>query len=135
MVKLTESAIENLAIELLESQGFQYLYGPDIAPDGSSPMRSSFEDVLLTDTVKVAIDRINPTIPPEPREDALRQLKRIHSPQLVVANETFHRMITEGINVSFRKGSETRGDYVWPIDFEKPEKITEGTKQIIQQMN
>ena len=32
--KITESAIEEFAIELLEKQGYRYLYAPDIAPDG-----------------------------------------------------------------------------------------------------
>ena len=45
--KITESAIETFAIELLEKQGYQYIYGPDIAPDGETPARQSFEDVLL----------------------------------------------------------------------------------------
>jgi len=31
--KITESAIEELAIELLEKQGYWYIYAPDIAPD------------------------------------------------------------------------------------------------------
>ena len=31
--KITESAIEQFAIELLEKSGYQYVYGPDIAPD------------------------------------------------------------------------------------------------------
>lgn len=122
MTRLKESEIEKFAIKLLENHGFKYLYGPDIAPDTDNPMRSNFEDVLLADTLKAAIDRINPSILPEAREDALRQVKRIHSPQLISGNETFHRMLTEGINVSFRKGKETRGDYVWLIDFENPEK-------------
>ena len=29
--KITESAIEELAIELLEKQGYQYIYAPEIA--------------------------------------------------------------------------------------------------------
>lgn len=41
--KITESAIETFAIELLESQGYQYIYGPDIAPDSDTPERSSFD--------------------------------------------------------------------------------------------
>jgi len=30
MTRITESAIEEFAIELLEKSGYQYLYGPDI---------------------------------------------------------------------------------------------------------
>jgi Asp-tRNA(Asn)/Glu-tRNA(Gln) amidotransferase B subunit len=33
MTKITESSIEEFAIELLEKSGYQYIYGPDIAPD------------------------------------------------------------------------------------------------------
>ena len=47
--KITESAIEELAIALLEKQGYQYLYSPDIAPDSETPERTSFDEVLLLD--------------------------------------------------------------------------------------
>ena len=30
--KITESAIDNFTIELLEKQGYQYIYAPNIAP-------------------------------------------------------------------------------------------------------
>ena len=33
MRKITESEIEQLAIELLEKQGYQYIYAPSIALD------------------------------------------------------------------------------------------------------
>jgi len=35
MNKITESEIEKFAIELLEKQGYQYVYAPDIAPDSA----------------------------------------------------------------------------------------------------
>ena len=31
--KITESEIEKFAIELLEKQGYQYIYAPSVAPD------------------------------------------------------------------------------------------------------
>ncbi len=34
--KLNEFQIENLAISLLEKKGYQYFYGPDIAPDAEN---------------------------------------------------------------------------------------------------
>jgi len=124
MNKLAESDIEELAIELLERQGFTYLAGPEIAPDGETPLRASFEDVILTDHLKAAIDRINPDIPADARADALRQVQRIQSPDLITNNESFHRMLTEGVNVTYREGAEDRGDYVWLVDFHNPENNT-----------
>ena len=121
MEKITENAIEALAIQLLESQGVDYIYAPDIAPDSDTPERSSFEDVLLLDRLKSAVSRINPDIPPEARNDAIKQIQRLNSPELIANNEAFHRMLTEGINVTFQKDGRSRGDLVWLIDFENPE--------------
>ena len=41
MTKITESTIELLAIELLQNLGYEYIYGPTIAPDGETPERES----------------------------------------------------------------------------------------------
>lgn len=36
-------------------------------------------------------------------------------------NESFHRLLTEGIKVSYQKDGQQRGDLVWLIDFNTPE--------------
>ena len=41
MNKITESAIEKIAIELLEKQGYKYIYAPSIAPDSDTPERNA----------------------------------------------------------------------------------------------
>ena len=136
--KITENTIEEFAIELLERLGYQYIYAPDIAHDlpagkagGERPERNSYEDVLLTERLQNAIRRINPKVPIDSQEEALKEIQRINSPELLANNEQFHRMLTEGINVSYQKdlpasvgqagGREDRGDLVWLIDFENPE--------------
>ena len=121
MSRITESAIENFAIGLLERQGYRYIYGPDIAPDSDMPQRASFETVLLIESLRTAVARINPNIPPETREDAIRQVLRIGTPDLLANNEAFHRMLTEGITVSYQKNGNSRGDLVWLIDWHSPD--------------
>src|SRR5690606_15996062 len=118
--KITESAIETFAIELLENQGYQYIYGPAIAPDSDTPERSSFEEVLLLDRLKSAVARINPAVPADAREDAIKQIERLSSPELIANNEAFHRLLTEGIKVSYQKDGQNRGDLVWLVDFHNP---------------
>ena len=120
MNRITESAIEEFAIELLEKQSYQYVYGPDIAPDGDRPERRSFEDVLLLDRLRNAVNNINTIIPIEAREDAIKQIQRLNSPELIANNEALHRMLTEGIKVSYQKNGNSRGDLVWLIDFKNP---------------
>ncbi|OAV70981.1 Type I restriction enzyme R protein [Bacteroidales bacterium Barb4] len=117
MTKITESDIEALAIERLEQLGYEYIYAPDIAPEGTVSERKSFEQVLLIKRLEGAIRRINPDIPAEAQAEAIKELQRISSPELLTANETFHRFLTEGIPVSKRVDGEDRGDRVWIIDF------------------
>ena len=117
MSRLTESDIELYAIEELESQGYKYLHGPTIAPDGDAPERLDYSRVLLTDRLKKAVEKINPEIPPEVREQAVREIERIRTPDLISNNEQFHRYLTEGIPVTYRKNGEEKSDYLFLIDF------------------
>ncbi|MDZ4142023.1 MAG: type I restriction endonuclease subunit R [Methylotenera sp.] len=121
MHKLTESAIETLAIERLQALGFDYVYGPDIAPDSENPERESFADVLLLTRLRNAVARINPTLPTAALDEAIKSIQRISSPELLANNEAFHRLLTEGVNVSYQKDGNTRGDLVWLVDFANPD--------------
>lgn len=121
MSKLTENTIEQFAIKLLERLGYQYIYAPNIAPDGEQPERASYEEVLLSERLQNAICRINPNVPIDSQAEALKEVQRIHSPELLANNEAFHRMLTEGVGVSYQKEGNERGDLVWLIDFEHPE--------------
>ncbi len=121
MPNLNENSIEQFAIDLLQSQGYVYAFGPDITPDGVSPERSSFEDVILEDRLKKALRIINPDIPEDAIDDAIKQVKNLNFPELISNNEAFHRMLTEGVKVSYQKNGEERGDYVWLVDYKNPE--------------
>lgn len=121
MTRLTENIIESYAIELLEKLGYAYIYAPGIAPDSENPERDSFEQVLLTGRLKKAIKKINPQLPPDAQAEAIKEIQRIASPDLLNNNETFHRLLTEGIPVYKRIDGDERGDRVWLIDFKNPQ--------------
>lgn len=121
MTRITENTIEEFSIELLERLGYQYIYAPDIAHDGQRPERNSYEDVLLVERLQHAVRRINPSVSPENQAEAIKEVQRIHSPDLITNNENFHRLLTEGIPVTKTVYGDERGDRVWLIDFEHPE--------------
>jgi len=100
---------------------YQYIYAPSIALDSETPERQSFENVLLMERLQTAVGRINPSIPADIREDAIKQIQRLNSPELIANNEAFHRMLTEGIKVGYQKDGYNRGDLVWLVDFANPE--------------
>lgn len=120
MSLLAESKIEEFAIGLFEQLGYRYLYGPDIAPDGINPKRVSFEEVVMVESLRHAVYRINHTLPQEVCNEAINQVLRIASPDLLSNNETFHRMLTEGVSVSVHKEGAERGELVWLVDFDNP---------------
>jgi type I restriction enzyme R subunit len=120
--KITENEIELFAIELLEKLGFEYIYAPDCAPDSDNPMRDSFEEVILKDKLTSSLQTINPTLDYDLIEDAIKQLQRLSSPDLLTDNETFHKLLTEGVNVEFTENGNRRGEKVFLVDFDDSSK-------------
>ena len=118
MTKLTESTIENWAIELLQAQGYTYLYGPDIAPESATAERTRYDEVVLVARLRAAVRRINPLIPIAAQDEAIAQVLRIASPDVLANNEAFHRLLTEGVPVTVQVGGESRGDFVRLVDFD-----------------
>jgi type I restriction enzyme R subunit len=115
MNKITENAVENVAIELLTAQGYIYL-----SPEEQETERQNLSDVVLRGRLKSAIDKLNPNIPEEAREQALREVLNLPSQNLIENNEAFHQMLTDGVGVEYQKNGDIVGDKVWLIDFENP---------------
>lgn len=120
MTRITENIIEAFTIELLDKLGYDYIYAPDIAPDGDNKERDSYQQILLLNRIKKAVHRINPGIPDDAQNEVIKEIQRIATPELLVNNETFHRFLTEGIPISKRVEGDDRGDRVWLIDFKNP---------------
>jgi len=122
MPKLYESSIEQMAIEELESLGYTYISGVDLAPDSPSAERSSYGDVLLVDRLRTALKELNPDIPTDAIESAIRRISRIATSNLLADNEEFHRLLIEGVPVEYRKGSDLVNDNVFIVNFNEYEK-------------
>lgn len=117
---MTENEIELLALNLLKGQGYEYINGVDIAPDGTTAERQTFEEVILKERLEKAVRRHNIGIPADAQQDAIKQVLRIASPDLLANNEAFHRFLTEGIPITKRVDGQERGDRVFLVDFENP---------------
>ena len=117
MSKITETEIELLAIEELEKLGWKYIYAPQIACDGDFPERNSYQDIILKERLKNAIAKINPNIPLLAQEQALNQVLRIATTDLLQTNETFQNYIANGIPIDYQKDGDTRGNKVFLVDY------------------
>lgn len=110
MNKITENEIELFAIELFEKLGYNYIYAPEL-------MRNH-EEVLLKDRLLNAALKINPSLPQSAIEDAIKQTQRIKSSELLSDNETFHKLLVEGVKVDIQRDGITRGEIVHLVDFD-----------------
>ena len=120
--RLAESHVEEHMLTWLRGLGYTTLFGPDIAPDTTASERKKYSDVILHDRFLSAITRLNPEIPRETLEEAVRKVLHPDSPSLVVNNHAFHRMLTDGVEVEYRRADGSiKGDNARLIDFENPE--------------
>lgn len=117
--KYTESDLENATLEWLEELGFGIVFGPNIAPDGESPERESYKDIVLIGRLRSAISTINPNIPRDAQEDAIKKVVNVaySNPSLLETNHAFHRMLAEGVDVEYRRDDGSiAGDKVYLVD-------------------
>jgi len=110
-----------LAIELLVKQGYSYTHGTELAPDAAHPERASFSEVFLEGRLRAAVAQLNPLIPLDAQEQAIKEVLRISPLELLAANESFHKLLTNGVEVEYRHEGRTKGDKVWLVDFDRPD--------------
>lgn len=122
-MSITESILEEAALKWFSDLGYQSISGYDIAPapDGVTPERDNYRQVVLVDRLRAQLTGINQSIPSSAIEDAVRQLVNPNLPSLIQANRQFHRWLRDGVPVEFQQGAETVGDRVRLFDFENPD--------------
>ncbi len=114
---LTEAEVESILLEQLSGLGYACLTDNVSGPDGPAPEREAYSETLLLGRLRSAIARLNPHLPEDAREDALRRLVSAESPSLIEENRRLHRAMTEGVPVEYRADDGTiRGDSVRLID-------------------
>jgi type I restriction enzyme R subunit len=118
MKPITESHIETLTIETLQSLGWEYIYGIAIALGAEQQERESFEEIILPERLRKAVSILNPHIPEAAREQAIQKVLRIYSPDLLHNNETFHQFLVEKVKIPYQQNDYERSYEVALIDFD-----------------
>ena len=118
MNKTSETTLEKTALDWFETLGWDTSFGPDISPDGPACERQGYDQVVLIGRLQTVLENINPNIPPDAIGEAIRKITRTESPNLIENNRRFHRMLTDGVDVSYMKdGREVHGK-VWLLDLD-----------------
>lgn len=127
MAFLSEAAVESALLDQLRALDYSIEREEDIGPDGHRPERDSHDEVVLKKRFEDAVARLNPGLPLEARQDAVRKVMQFELPSLLEENRRLHKLLTEGVDVEYyATGGEMRGmltaGRVMLIDFEHPEQ-------------
>ncbi|MCM2131307.1 type I restriction endonuclease subunit R [Larsenimonas rhizosphaerae] len=115
---MTEDQLEQLCLEWFGDTGWETAHGPDIAHDGASPEREDYKQVLLPNDLEKAIARLNPQLPEDAVRQAVAQVSKPQSPDLVLSNRAFHQWLLNGVPVQYKRDDEVIYDHAFLIDFE-----------------
>ena len=119
MTTITEDDVEQLAVGWLENVDWQTVNGIEIAPESAGAERDGFEAVILERRLRDSLERLNPDLGIKALEDAYRKLTNPNGTSIELKNESFHRMLVDGVNVEYRDvDGRIRGGQVKVIDFE-----------------
>ncbi len=123
MAFLSEAAVELALLEQLGRLGYSIEREEDIGPDGHRPERESHDEVVLKKRFEDAVARLNPGLPSEALQDAVRRVMQSELPSLLEENRRLHKLMTEGVDVEYYAddGTLTAGKAAL-IDFVRPEQ-------------
>ena len=118
----TEDSLEKAVIETLQEMDYEYAFGPDLSVGGPRPERKDYREVILAGRLRDTLYKLNQDLPPDAIEDVYRRVITFNSPSLIENNRHFHKLLTEGVDVSFHKNGGIKTEKAIIIDFEHPER-------------
>ena len=114
---MTEDQLEQQCLEWFAEGGWEIVHGADIAPDGPTPERSNYRQVVLLADLEAAVRRINPHLPDAAVEQAVAIVSKPESLDTVISNRGFHRLLLDGVPVTYKRDDEVVHDHAFVIDF------------------
>ncbi|MBS0198777.1 MAG: type I restriction endonuclease subunit R [Planctomycetes bacterium] len=116
---MTESVVEEAALNWLAGLGYAVILGPTIAPEEPAAERNSFDEVILAGRLRDALARLNPGVGADAMDEVQRLVLRLDAADAVARNRAFHAMLVDGVTVEQkRKDGSIGGVIVRLVDFE-----------------
>ncbi|WP_028778893.1 type I restriction endonuclease subunit R [Shimazuella kribbensis] len=117
-----EQDLEQAVLEYFQELGYDVVHGPDLSPGGDYPERDAYSEVILQERLRDAMFRINPHLPMEAVEEAVRRVMLSDKVGLLANNQAFHELLTTGIPVSVRlPDGSFKTEMAFAIDFQRME--------------
>jgi len=144
MSKILESGFESVVLSMLGEMNFARYVGESFDPDQSSKPgelipspssvlredptpygaaktsgmeRANYHVTMLSARLRAAVERINPTLPPDAVDAAVHAVMDVVFIELVQENQRIHRLLVDGVPVEYVRDGETIHDRVWLVDW------------------
>jgi len=98
---LSEDAIEQDLINLLQQQGYTYFNDSTIAPSSDNPQRDAFDSVVLEKQFSASLRKLNPDIPESALHEAFQHVLHLGSSDIMTNNEKFHQKSMGSDSIGF----------------------------------
>ncbi|WP_373101041.1 MULTISPECIES: type I restriction endonuclease subunit R [Pasteurellaceae] len=119
---INENTIEQIALEEMQRLGWESVYGYDITPSGSLPLRAKATDVVFRDELRAAVVRLNPNLPPTAVDEAVSTVLRADLVDLAARNQQFYHFLRFGVRVVYRNAAgEQKVEPARIVDFQNVE--------------
>src|SRR5690554_7497651 len=99
MAFLSEAEIESALLDQLRALGYSIEREEDIGFDGHRPERESHDEVVLRRRFEDAVARLNPGVPPEARQDAIRKVTQSELPALLEMRHP-HSLVSSDLRIA-----------------------------------
>ena len=119
---ITERDVQDDVIAHLTQLGYEHQPDSIIGPEGATPERLAYDQVILEGRLRDAVTRLNPNLPASAREDVVRKVLISDYPALLEENRRLHKTLVEGVQVTYRDPDSGRDMHVHArlIDLENP---------------
>ncbi|MCC5581785.1 type I restriction endonuclease subunit R [Microtetraspora sp. AC03309] len=97
--KMTEADWEHLALDELAELSWGPKAGKDVAPGSGG--RATWDDLILRDELRAAIERLNPELPPPAVREAMTIATTPKSREALPENRLAHEHLTSGIRLTY----------------------------------
>ncbi|MBD2596788.1 type I restriction endonuclease subunit R [Nostoc spongiaeforme FACHB-130] len=108
-------AMESL-LTWFEVIGYTVELEADIAAGRHPQERNNLTEVILSDRLRYALQRINPQISSAAIQATIRQLTVLPSSNLIENNLHFHKLLTQGVNITYTINNQIINDKIRLID-------------------
>lgn len=122
---INEDTLEQECLTWFQAIGYHYVNGYDIAPNGSSPEREDFHQVILKQRLLNQLSIINPELPQTALEQIIHTISQPEHAVLIKNNRQFHQWLIEGVPVEYTAVEDNKSisktTHAQLIDFHQPQ--------------